>query len=52
MKHTHRAALFWALAITDATLLKFWDVPTFGKLTLAALAVTAGLLFIRDAVKI
>jgi hypothetical protein len=52
MKHTHRAALFWALAITDAALLKFWDVPTGSKLILAALAVTAGLLFIRDAVKI
>jgi hypothetical protein len=52
MKHTHRAGLFWALAVTDIVLLKFWAIETPSKWTLAALAAASVFLFIRDAVKI
>jgi hypothetical protein len=52
MKHTHRASAFWALAVTDIVLLKFWAVGTPSKWTLVALATASILLFIRDAVKI
>jgi hypothetical protein len=52
MKHTHRAGAFWALAVTDIGLLKFWAVNTPSKWTLAALATASIFLFIRDAVKI
>jgi hypothetical protein len=52
MKHTHRAAAFWALAVTDIILLKFWAVNSPSKWTLAALAAASVFLFIRDAVKI